>query len=247
MKPIILIAGAVGAIGIGWYLYTSSDISIPAPTETPDSDALAQQLADALPNAHSQYASAYAIAAVQNPTKYLDVQSFGLLMAGVVDRESKAGAFLKPRGPGGVGDPTSRWMDPDNLPGYVTDDMKSGNVRDDGKMEILAPAIPATQVRGWGFGLGQIDYASFKDWLANNDWTDPATNLTQCGAILANAIDQFGDVELGVCAYNAGVSRIKKANGDHDAANAKTTGGDYGSDVLSRAEGFGFTVSGKQS
>ena len=64
---------------------------------------IANYLRDKLPPMHAQYADAYAQAALNHQTIYLKPIEFALLHAGVIDRESKAGGLLRPRGPGGTG------------------------------------------------------------------------------------------------------------------------------------------------
>lgn len=142
------------------------------------------------------------------------------LLAAIMDRESYGGLLLKPPGPGGTGDFAPR----------------RGAMPPDGK--------------GWGRGLMQIDFASWMDWLANNDWTDPLTNISKGAEILRSYIDQLGAEDAGICAYNAGPMRARRAlerlpkDADRwarlDALDAMTArpSRNYASDVLSRRDKF---------
>src|SRR6267378_3498740 len=99
---------------IDWFLSlfgVSNDMPVfEKQEESMSSVDIANYLRDKLPPMHAQYADAYAQAALNHQTIYLKPIEFALLHAGVIDRESKAGGLLRPRGPGGTGDPTPRWF-----------------------------------------------------------------------------------------------------------------------------------------
>jgi soluble lytic murein transglycosylase-like protein len=132
-----------------------------------------------------------------------------LLLAALCDRESNGGQALTPPGPAGTGD------------------------------------------HGHGRGLMQIDDRFHAGWVAKEKWYEPRTNICYGAAILRAKMDAFaGDPDaefLGVCAYNASLQRIRAAivalpveemAARRKAADACTTGGEYGSDVFRRREGF---------
>lgn len=211
---------------------------------------IANYLREKLPNMHAQYADAYAQAALNHQTIYLKPIEFALLHAGVIDRESKAGALLRPRGSGGTGDPTPRWYTSGREPPWASElNLFTGNVRsgydenredgfreEDTQVEVRPPAYAGASVAGWGYGLGQIDFASNREWLDANNWKDPYINLDKSAGILSDGIERFGDIRLGVVAYNAGYNHAY-GSGDPDRY---TTGKNYSKDVISRANAFGF-------
>lgn len=218
-----------------------------------DANALANYLRESLPNRHAQFADAYAQAAgARAPVGPLSVSvsDFALLQAGLIDRESfykgSGGWALRPRGPQGTGDPATRWMDASNFPDWVTDlGLLTGNIRTDAdtgyqEAEVAPPQWAGAEVPGWGYGLGQIDFATWKDWLASNDWKDPFVNLDKSADILSGYCVQLGTLRLGVAAYNAGVDRVYRNRSNPDVV---TSGGDYSADVIARASGFGFSRS----
>ncbi len=103
---------------------------------------------------------------------------------------------------------------------------------------------------GHGHGLMQIDDRSFGDWLAANDWTDPATNIEFGVKVLTgkyNYLNTHGGFnnltdaqceQASIAAYNCGegnVLKVIRAGADIDR---RTAGGDYSADVLARAEQF---------
>jgi soluble lytic murein transglycosylase-like protein len=139
------------------------------------------------------------------------------LLFAIVDRETLWGtaAQLDLPGPAGTGDFTKR------------------NARKWGSE--LPP-----DGRGWGRGLAQIDYGSFADWLAENDWTDPYVNLTK-GAQIWKAkrsyLDSHTDLDgpeldrAAVAAYNAGEGRVADAVKAGEDPDTKTSGGEYSADA----------------
>lgn len=136
-----------------------------------------------------------------------------LLILALIDRESRGGLALRPQGPQGYGD------------------------------------------SGHGHGLMQIDDRWHAPFLAvrlddgSPAWADPMHNTDYGTSLLRAALNAFGeDEELAACAYNAGVGGVRRAlslltapstlEAKRAAANAVTTGGDYGVDVLRRRDSF---------
>jgi soluble lytic murein transglycosylase-like protein len=95
---------------------------------------------------------------------------------------------------------------------------------------------------GHGHGLMQIDNRSFGPWLASNhNGLDPATNIDKGCSLLRENLDAaaahglHGDqaLKFAASAYNAGLggaeAGLRSGNSD-----ARTTGHNYGADVLNR-------------
>lgn len=93
---------------------------------------------------------------------------------------------------------------------------------------------------GHGRGLMQIDDRSHGSWLAShNQGLDPASNIDYGTSIIRQNLNAFGgDYKKALAAYNAGGGNVQAAVSRGLSADAYTTGHDYGSDVLSRAQGF---------
>jgi Transglycosylase SLT domain len=103
---------------------------------------------------------------------------------------------------------------------------------------------------GHGHGLMQIDDRSFGDWLASNDWTDPATNIEKGVQVLAgkynylngqgllNDLDEAAAVQAAIAAYNCGEGNVAKVLRAGDDIDSRTAGHDYSADVLARATQF---------
>jgi hypothetical protein len=95
---------------------------------------------------------------------------------------------------------------------------------------------------GWGRGLMQIDYGSFRSWIESKDWRDPYKNVKKGAQILKGKRDYLAS-RLGItgndlllasiAAYNAGEGTITSAwrSGGRAAIDRYTTGGDYSADV----------------
>lgn len=99
-----------------------------------------------------------------------------LIIYGLGLRESGWGATLKPVGPGGTGDFTPR--DP----------------------KAWGSALPPVKGRdgqqaGWGFGLLQLDWHSYKDWLASNAWWDPAVMILKGSQVLKERLTFFASTK----------------------------------------------------
>lgn len=122
--------------------------------------------------------------------------------------------------------------------------------------EALKPPNSAgTGDRGHGHGLMQIDSGSHRDFLVAlfDDgvplWTDPAFNVLYAARLLhRNLATLGGDYVPAVAAYNAGLSRVRRAllklpkyptpQVKLATVDALTTGKDYVSDVLRRRAKF---------
>lgn len=95
-----------------------------------------------------------------------------LVIYGLGLRESAWGATLRPTGPGGTGDHTPR------------DPAKWGS------------ALPPVKGRdglqaGWGFGLLQLDWYSYKDWLSKNEWWKPEVMILKGTQVLKERMNFF--------------------------------------------------------
>jgi len=172
------------------------------------------------------------------------VSVFALLALG--DRESRWGAALTPPGPTGVGDKAPRG---DRQP----------------------PALGPGGVRGWGYGLMQIDYESFPEFVTSGAYADPRKNIRKGASVLAGKMKYLaltpktptvtltesqasrrgvrpgvypdprplsGDALLraGLAAYNTGEGNVLKSVAAGMAPDRTTTGADYGTDVIERAQ-----------
>lgn len=215
---------------------------------------IAELLVQKLPTRHAPYAAAYANAAALNPTSLLHPIEFAIIHAALVDRESftKDGHWaLRPPGPSGIGDQGNRWYNDDAIPEAVEpliEVLFTGRSRKDkhGKtqLEVRPPKWADAPFPGWGYGLGQIDFAASrkyegytnKEWLEKNAWQDPKVNLLRSAVILLDAIVHFNDVRCGIAGYNTRFDLVAKSDPDRF-----TTGHDYSEDVLNRAAKFGFT------
>lgn len=135
------------------------------------------------------------------------------LLGAIMDRESLGGEQLKPKGPMGVGD------------------------------------------GGHGRGLMQIDdryHKSFVGTLMPDGtpaWTHPVENVLRGARILQWNLQHFdGRWPCAVAAYNASPKRVREVAGElHgdalvSAVDAVTTHGNYVSDVLTRARGWGLKI-----
>lgn len=176
-----------------------------------------------------------------------------LLALAVIDRETLGGTsrYLDARGPAGTGDRNPRrWS-------RYRDRPEAEQVLRRFENEGVVMCLPADG-RGFGRGLMQHDLmgdgSAFEGvtqtaWCLQKlpdgrfAWEDPVLNIDRGCLILATCIEAFdGDEELGACAYNAGIKRVREkllvlpgsasTEDRREAANALTTDGDYGRDVL---------------
>ena len=201
-----------------------------------------------------------------------DVSPFTIY--GLIDRESLWGDYLKPRGPAGVGDITPRWKTEDEIarayPWARAMNLITGKtrMRDRGgqsvtEFEVAPPKAGGAAYAGWGFGLGQLDFASFKDWIESGAWKDPTANIRKSTARLSNAIRFFklpkgttvvGDprplegralLAASLSAYNAGETAVLKAIAQEKAPDSVTTGKDYARNSMARADAVADKFRGK--
>ncbi len=124
-----------------------------------------------------------------------------------------------------------------------------------GKWEDTPQICMPLDGRGWGRGLGQIDFAAHTEWCLKKleaggfAWEDAEENIDKVAELLHAGIVAFdGDEWLAAVAYNAGVSNARdallrlssgaSAEERHRAADAITTGHDYARDVITRRERF---------
>lgn len=210
---------------------------------------LIEEVGDNLPNRHAQFVMAYVKAARKWSPPELNFVDYSLILAAIIDRESYAGYYLQPKGPEGTGDPTPRWFKADEIPKPFDElqdaSLYTGETKEDAYGNTLVqckpPAWAGATVPGWGYGLGQIDFMSFKEWLAGHDWKDPVINIGKAGELFSkNLASLNGDIGRAIAAYNAGVGRISRVQRGDDY-DRFTTGGDYSSDVIARAQSFGLT------
>ena len=97
---------------------------------------------------------------------------------------------------------------------------------------------------GWGRGLMQIDYGAF-EFARTGDWADPSANIDFGCNLLAENLAYFkkiaGDddpLRAGIAAYNCGRGNVSKALALGGDVDLYTTGHNYSSDVLARAQWF---------
>lgn len=224
-------------------LVNSLLVSKPAPDEVANAKT---KLADACDAANMPALSALAPSFVDAAAKWrpddLGLYDFASILASICWRETRAGAVARPAGSAGTGDPSSRWLA--NPPAYATElGLLTGNskVSTSGNTlyEVQPPAYANAQVRGWGYGLMQIDFASYRSWLDENDWTSPDVNIDKGANIFMDSYEQCETLLAAVCGYNAGPVRANRvANPD-----SVTTGKNYGSSVLSTALSLGMDPS----
>lgn len=136
------------------------------------------------------------------------------VLAAICDRESLGGTVLQPKGPAGVGD------------------------------------------RGRGHGLMQIDSTYHPTFLAAVGpdgralWQSPTWNILYGAALLAaNLASLDGSYPAAIASYNASLARVlkvlqlgKEGNDLVAALDHLTTGGNYVSDVLTRARLYGSKI-----
>lgn len=175
----------------------------------------------------------------------------GVLVLAVLARESFGGDFLKPKGPAGTGDWAPRpWAWYEARP-----DAKQRFMRyEDGDGKVMC--LPIDNL-GWGRGLMQLDWAEerfygfFEKLMEDGSaaWRNAAENIYAGAELLAELVGVFDhDERLAACAYNAGRVKVKRAllalsspSSDERrwrAADAVTTGKNYGGDVMKRRANF---------
>lgn len=152
------------------------------------------------------------------------------LLVAIGQRESNWGRTLKPDG---TGDCTSRtWKTA--APVRVVGTNLAGK-------QLYMPADGMC----WGRGIMQLDYA-WHEFARSGNWRDPESNVRYAAQHLKSIRAQL--VKAGVkpelltqatiAAYNRGVANVIKDMESGLSPEAKTTGGDYASWVLTRAGGY---------
>lgn len=91
---------------------------------------------------------------------------------------------------------------------------------------------------GHGHGIMQIDGRYHKSFLdSNGNGLDPESNIDYAAKLLRGNLNYFGnDYHKAVAAYNCGAGGVKRSIRNGKGIDGATTGGDYGADVLKRAE-----------
>ena len=112
--------------------------------------------------------------------------------------------------------------------------------------DLSEPGPAGTGDSGHGRGLMQIDDRSWGDWLENNDWTDPYTNVSKGVAIYLTGrhyLEQHGVTgemldKGAIAAYNEGPGKVLRLINEGQDPSAGTTGGDYATDVLGKIASY---------
>lgn len=189
-----------------------------------------------------------------------DVSPF--VLWALLERETRSGTMLAADG---TGDHTARagsWLKVPNV--RIVDVLPAGWAAPKGR-DGLVPgpyAIPADGL-GWGRGLMQVDWASNQDWLAANDWRNPAINIAKgadifigkrgflsatpaAGATVRGTdgkayrdprpISGLALVKASLAAYNRGEGGVLVALAMGRDPDGGTTGGDYASDTFKDAQ-----------
>lgn len=197
-----------------------------------------QKFAAILPDRSKPYARAIIDAAIDR-----DVSPF--LMWAIMDHESRSGTALgyTPAGPTGVGEAIPRWVSESRLStsyafarrmGLLTGKTRK-NTAGNTEYEVKAPKMPGAPREAWGYGLMQIDYASFPEFIESGKWRDATENIRQGAEVLRQKMRFFmlnggggsdprpltGDalMKAAVAAYNTGEGNVLnslKAKADID-------------------------------
>lgn len=108
--------------------------------------------------------------------------------------------------------------------------------------ETLSTKGPdGTGDHGHGRGLMQIDDRAHRDWIAKNNWQDPATNISYGAKVLADNVSFFKNKgysgnELtfnSLAAYNTGAGNVMNSIKAQISAEHTTANRNYSSSVLS--------------
>lgn len=143
------------------------------------------------------------------------------VICGIGSRESHWGILLKPPGPGGTGDFSTR----------KPRGSRTGSSPPDGG--------------GFGRGLMQIDY-DWHEFARTGNWQDPRSNLLYAADVLNKARRFFENrgvpadtiMRAILAAYNAGATATFRCYQNGSDIDCNTTGRDYSRDVLNRAGWF---------
>lgn len=123
--------------------------------------------------------------------------------------------------------------------------------RESGCGLLLKPPGPGGKGdRGHGHGLMQIDDRWHEDWIRDNPWDEPATNIGKGIMILHDIVRQVGHYAKGkhlksevilrvaIAGYNCGGWNAWNGERIFNNPDRHTTGGNYSADVLDRAAQF---------
>ena len=230
----------------------SDELQTPVVVQQPDSAAMLFRLQQVgLPDSYTPYLPAIAGAAIANLPNYdgLDAYVFALVLCGLISRESGVGELLSPSGSAGVGDLGPRWkiQIPDWCSQDVYTDCVTGNTKPDSKgrtlHEIQPPAAFGAQERGWGYGIAQLDFASY--WQSSefaSGWTDPVWHVNEAARHLCADVESLASLSAGISAYNCGRGGARSALALGLDPDSKTTNKNYGMDVIRRANKYGAGV-----
>lgn len=146
------------------------------------------------------------------------------LIVAMGSRESRWGLALRPPGPGGTGDHSSRPT------------LRAGRT---------GPKPP--DGGGFGRGIMQIDY-DWHEFARTGNWKDPQANIEYGCNQLAKGIAYFQSkypskpemrvLQFAVAGYNCGNGRVKQAIDSGKDVDFYTAGHDYSKDVFNRAGWF---------
>ena len=120
----------------------------------------------------------------------------------------------------------ARGLDPAVLLGIASRESRMGE----------ALAADCSGDRGNALGPFQIDKRYHPQFARRSDRCDPEAGAEKAAEILAQNRREFSRLPAVVAAYNAGNGSVRAAIEQGKPPDAATTGGDYSSDVLRRAE-----------
>lgn len=247
-KWIWLAGGGVGVLGLGFWLFRERELDDAvdaAVTEVVSAGgavvAAAQKLGlQAFLTASGNAAAPYG-AVIDQVANEQNISPFVIVALG--DRETRWGMASAYRNQ--TGDYAKRAWTSAQIEKVPVTPVGTAPAASDGSPRWYV--MPADGL-GWGRGLMQVDYASWYDWLASNDWRDPYVNITKGVQILKQKMKYLAGKGLvgddltaaGLAAYNAGEGNVWKAwsnaiaqgQNPRQALDKVTTGGDYSASVL---------------
>ena len=121
-----------------------------------------------------------------------------------------------------------RGIDPAVMLGIASRESRMG--------DALAP--DCTGDRGNAFGVFQIDGRFHPGFAARPDRCSDRAGAEKAAKLLQRNKRQLPTTRAAIAAYNAGVQSVQQALSGGRSPDAPTTGGDYSSDVLRRADAF---------
>jgi hypothetical protein len=199
-RLLVLAAAALAAAAGAWWLWKEQTMN-----------ALAEVLRASLPPRLARFGAELAAAAVRTAPAELGARAWAFLLAGVMDRESRGGDVLSPRGPAGTGDVGHGrgLMQIDDRPYHLTEDDPRYNQKEAARSVVRM------------------------DFIESGDWADPVKNIAFGAAHLRFYYDQADSLPAAIAAYNAGPKALTARDPD-----SVTTGGNYSRDVQARAAGW---------